>query len=177
MELLKYWNNCQFFFIERKHCCYQNHKVKRWGSPHLFLRYSCRECTAPAFLTIFEREVGGFQNDMYVERGRKYWKIRFYGIYIEIKQYGVGHNLIEVKLECHLKWFSAEHPLSKASVRKCNWQQHTYRLHYEHSLHFETLLGQKNCYRSRSSLSPQLSCYAQGEVWSAKLENHLKFIP
>ena len=47
---------------------------------------------------------GEFQNSMCVERAWE--KKRFYGIYIEIKQLEVGHNVITMKLECHLKWFS-----------------------------------------------------------------------
>ena len=60
---------------------------------------------------------GEFQSGMYVVGGRHHWKIRFYGIYIEIKQ--LGHNVIKMKLKCPESG-SAQHPLSKASVRQFN---------------------------------------------------------
>ena len=47
---------------------------------------------------------GDFQSGMYVEGWRKYWKIRFYGIYMEVKQ--LGHNVIKMKLKMSWKWFS-----------------------------------------------------------------------
>ena len=55
-------------------------------------------------LGILSEDWNEFQNGMYMEGERKHWKIRSYAIYIEIKQ--LGHNVKEVNLECHLKWFT-----------------------------------------------------------------------
>ena len=55
----------------------------------------------PAFIPI--EDWGEFQNGMRVEKAIKK---RFFGIYIEIKQLEVGHDVITMKLECHLKIFS-----------------------------------------------------------------------
>ena len=35
--------------------------------------------------------------------------MRFYGIYIEIKQLGIENDVIKMKFEYHLKWFSTIH--------------------------------------------------------------------
>ena len=56
----------------------------------------------PAFLPIFDRGLGRVSK--WHARGKNIKK-RFYGIYIEIKQLEVGHDVITMKLECHLKWF------------------------------------------------------------------------
>ena len=69
------------------------------------------------FLWVLIEDWGEFQSDMYVVGGRNHWKIRSYGIYIEIKQ--LGHNVIKMKLKCPESG-SAQHPLSKASVRQFN---------------------------------------------------------
>ena len=57
---------------------------------------------------------------------KKHWKIRFYGIYIEIKQLGIENDVIKIKFEYHLKWFSTIH------YRRPWWeswtQQHAFRL-------------------------------------------------
>ena len=37
------------------------------------------------------------EGGIYVEGGRKHSKIRYYGIYIEVKQ--LGHNVIKMKLK------------------------------------------------------------------------------
>ena len=53
---------------------------------------------------------GKFQIGLYVERGRKHWKIWFYEIYIEVKQ--LGHEVVKVisKIKCHESG-SAQYPL------------------------------------------------------------------
>ena len=69
------------------------------------------------FLSVLIEDWGEFQSGMYVGGGRNHWKIRFYGIYIEIKQ--LGHNVIKMKLKCPESG-SVQHPLSKALVRQFN---------------------------------------------------------
>ena len=59
------------------------------------------------FLRFLREDWGDFQSGVYVEGGRKHWKIRFYGINIEIKQ--LGHNVLKIKLKCH-ESDSAQHP-------------------------------------------------------------------
>ena len=49
------------------------------------------------FLRILREDWGEFQSGIYVEGGRKHSKIRYYGIYIEVKQ--LGHNVIKMKLK------------------------------------------------------------------------------
>ena len=44
------------------------------------------------FLSFLREDWSEFQNGMYVKRERKYLKIRFYKIYIEIDR--LGHNVI-----------------------------------------------------------------------------------
>ena len=51
------------------------------------------------FLRILREDWGEFQNGIYVEGGRKHWKIRYYGIYIEIQQ--LVHNVIKMNLKSH----------------------------------------------------------------------------
>ena len=69
------------------------------------------------FRWVLIEDWGEFQSGMYVGGGRNPWKIRFYGIYIEIKQ--LGHNLIKMNCKCPESG-SAQHPLSKALVRQFN---------------------------------------------------------
>ena len=45
------------------------------------------------FLPFLREDWGEFQDRMYVKGGRKYLKIRFYRIYIEISH--LGHNVIK----------------------------------------------------------------------------------
>ena len=71
-----------------------------WWSPYLFFTVEVKN----AFMPIFERGLGRVSKRHV--RGKSIGKKRFYGIYIEIKQLEVGHNVITMKLECHLKWFS-----------------------------------------------------------------------
>ena len=112
---LTVWDTASFsaghrIAIERKHCYY----LKKWRKIRVtvlvfavglqIVRITCVSCNW-----------GEFQSGMYVEGGRRHWKIRFYGIYIEVKQ--LGHNVIKVKLKCH-ESSSEQHPLSTSSVRK-----------------------------------------------------------
>ena len=67
---------------------------------------------------------GEFQNEIYVEGGRKHWNIFFfYRIYIDISQ--LGGNVIEMALKWNLKWFNtALTPTMRISVRIMNSATH-----------------------------------------------------
>ena len=65
----------------------------------------------------------------------------FYGIYLKIKQLKVGHNVIMMKLECHINWFSTT--LTIEGLSEDGTLNSTTRIHYAHFLHFETHLSQK----------------------------------
>ena len=64
---------------------------------------------------------GEFQNEIYVEGGRKHWNIFFFfnRIYTDISQ--LGGNVIEMALKWNLKWFNtALTSTMRVSVRKMN---------------------------------------------------------
>ena len=113
---------------------------------------------------------------MYVEGWKKHWKIQFYGIYSKMKQ--LGHTVIKMKPTCH-EGGSAQHPLSKASVRNFNSATRlpltlgTFTTLWDASLRSKSF---KSCFCS-SSFSRRPSFYARWGMHSAKLENHLKFSP
>ena len=132
-------------------------KIPNIGKNELLLSKSWNKKWGPLYLIVFALKLQKVRTtsipcDFWVRIGatvktacmwkleKKHWKIRFYGIYIEIKQLG-----IEMKFEYHLKWFSTIH------CRRPRWeswtQQHPFCLRFAHFQHFETHLGQKNCYR------------------------------
>ena len=61
---------CQFFSHRKEALFLLKSWNKKWGSPYLFLRQSCRKCAQHAFSLIFERGLAEFQNGIYV-RGKK----------------------------------------------------------------------------------------------------------
>ena len=122
-------------------------KIPSIGKKELLLSKSRNKKWGPLYLTVFAlklQKVGTtcIPCDFWVRIGataktacmwkleQKHWKIRFYGIYIEKKQLGSENDVIKMKLEYHLKWFSTIH------CRRPWWeswtQQHPFRLRYAH---------------------------------------------
>ena len=63
---------CQFFSHWKEALFLLKSWNKKWGSPYLFLRQSCRKCTQHAFSLIIERGLARVSNSMYVEGGRRH---------------------------------------------------------------------------------------------------------
>ena len=88
---------------------------------------------------------GEFQNRMYAKGGRKYFKIRFYRIYIEISH--LGHNVIKKAFKWKSKWISTNQTSTIYRGSRAPWgsrtQQHAYCSRYAHSHHTESHLGKK----------------------------------
>ena len=106
----------------------------------MVLRYSCRKSEPPALLTIFERGLKRVSKRHVRGRWKEALKIRFYGINIEMKQ--LGHNVIEINLECLLQWFSTTCTIEGLGEEVELSNTHTaYVMHIFQ--HFETHLGQK----------------------------------
>ena len=147
----------------------------------------------PAFIPIFDRVLGRVSK--WHARGKSTKKI-FCGIYIEIKQLEVGHNVITMKLECHLMWFSTTSTIDYM-YRRPQWGRYVrlnssctaYVMHlFKKNIlkHFSEEAAMENSInlsllsmflqKLKSSFSRWLSCYGKWEAPRAKLEKHLKFI-
>ena len=113
-------------------------------------------------------------------------KKRFYGIYIKIEQWKVGHHVITLKLECHINRFTTtltieglgeDHTLNSTTpCRLC-----TFSTLWDSSQPEKTAL--ENAINAsllsiflqklKSSFSQRPSWYKQWDVHSLKLEGHL----
>ena len=91
------------------------------------------------FLPYLREDWGAFQNRMYVKGGRKYLKMHFHRIYIEMSQ--LGHNVIKKAFKWKSKW------VTQYVLRGSPWgsrtQQHAYCFRYVHSQHIESHHGKK----------------------------------
>ena len=166
---------------------------KKWGPLYLIVfALKLQKVRTTSIPCDFWVRMGDCQNGMYVEVGKKALKNTILWNYIEIKQLGIENDVIKMKFEYHSKWFSTIH------CRRPRWeswtQQHPFRLRFAHFQHFETpswpekllskilltfLFDRRrfNNVSAEAFFLRQPSCYARWEMRSAKLENHLKFIP
>ena len=101
--------------IERKHRCYSYHDIKISVIVLVFCGRAADSAHHVHSFQFLREDWGEFQSGMYVESRRKHCKIRCYGISMEMKQ--LGQNVIKMKLKCYESGL-AQHPLTKASVRK-----------------------------------------------------------
>ena len=115
-------------------------EIKNGGHSICFCGRAAESAHQMHFLRFLREDWGEFQSRMYVKGGRKYQKIRFYRIYIEISH--LGHNVIKKAFKWKSKWIS-----TNIHYRGSPWgsrtQQHAYCLRYAHSHHIESHLGKK----------------------------------